>query len=78
MELRVLSKDKKGSASWSQVFIFSKWISYWYWLVSLLGAGDVVFYIVSTIPRGNSFGLQNMDMTHYDSMFGVIKDASNG
>ena len=35
-------------------------------------------YIASTILRGDSIGLQDMEITHHDSMFGVMKDVSNG
>ena len=46
--------------------------------MSLLGAGDLGFYIASPILRGDSVGLQDMEMTHYDSMFGMMKDVSTG
>ena len=60
------------------MLIFSKVISYWLRLISLLGAGPVGVCIESTVLRGDSVGLQDMEITHYDSMFGVTKDVSNG
>ena len=49
-------------------------ISSWSWLVSLLGEGDMVVYIASPITRGDTVGLQDMDITHYDSTLSVLKD----
>ena len=42
--------------------------------MSLLGEGAVGLYISSPVLSSNSFGLQKMEITHYDSMFGVMKD----
>ena len=56
----------------------SKGIASWLWLVSLLGAGARGVYIVSPILRNDYVGLQDMKITHYASMFGLIKDVSNG
>ena len=38
----------------------------------------MVVYIASTILRGDYVGPQYMETTHYDSVFGVIKEVSNG
>ena len=78
LERGVISRDMQGSASWPQVLIFSKGIASWYWLVSLLGKWTVGFYIASPILRRNSFGLQNMEMNQYDSIFDVMKDVLEG
>ena len=78
VELGFISRDMQGLASWPQVFIVRKEISSWSWLVSLLGKGGVGVYIASNILRSNSFGLKNMDITQYDSMFGVMKDVPDG
>ena len=78
VERGVISRDKQGSSAWSQVLIIIEGIESWSWLVSLLGAGEVGFYIDSTIHRGDSVGIQDMEITHYDSMFGVMEDGSNG
>ena len=53
-------------------------ISSWLWLVSLLGEGDMVVYIASPITRGDTVGLQDMDITHYDSTLSVLKDILDG
>ena len=45
--------------------------------MSLLCAGAVGLYIASPIPRGDSVGLQDVEITHYAIMFGVMKDVSN-
>ena len=45
--------------------------------MSLLVTEVVGVYIDSPILRGDYVGLQDMDITPYGSMFGVIKDASN-
>ena len=45
--------------------------------MSLLCAGDVGVYIASPILSNDSVGLQDINITHYDSMFGLIKDVSN-
>ena len=76
VERGVLSRYTQGLASWSQVLIVSEVIKSWSWLVSLLGARAVGVYITSPILRSNYFGLQNIEITHYDSMFGVMKDVS--
>ena len=60
------------------MLIVSKVIASWSWLVSLLGAGDVGFYIASPFLRVNTVGLQDMEIMHYDSIFGVMKDESDG
>ena len=60
------------------MFIFSKGIASWLCLLFLLGKGALRVYIASPILWGDSVGLQDMDITHYDSMFGVMKDVSNG
>ena len=78
VEKWVISREKQGSASWSQVLIVSKGIAYYSWLVSLLGEGDVVVYIASTIMRGDTVDLQDMKIMHYDIMFGVMKDVLDG
>ena len=78
MERGIISRDKKGLAECSQVLIFSKGISSWLWLVSMLGVGDVGVYIASSILKSDYVGLQDMEITHYDSMSGVMKDVSNG
>ena len=77
VERGVLSRDYQSLVSWSQMLIFRKVISYWSRLVSLLGAGVVGVYIAFPVLRGNSFGLKNMEITHYDIMFGVMKDVSD-
>ena len=74
----VLSREKKGSESWSLIWIAREGIEYRSWLVSLLGERAMGIYITSPILRINSFGLQNMDITHYDSMFGVMKNVLDG
>ena len=74
MEQGVLSREMQGLASRYQVLIVSEVIAYWYWLVSLLGTGDMRVYIASTILRRNYFGLKNIDINQYDTMFGVMKD----
>ena len=43
----------------------------------MLGAGSVGVYITSPILRGDTIGLQFMEITHHDSIFGVMKDVSN-
>ena len=53
-------------------------ISSWSWLVSLLGEGDMVVYIASPITRGDTVGIQDMDITHYDSTLSVLKDIFDG
>ena len=78
VERGVISRDKQSSSAWSQVSILRKLITSWSLLVPLLGAGDLGFYIASPILRVDSVGLQDMEMTHYDSMFGMMKDVSNG
>ena len=50
----------------------------WSWLVSLLGAWAMGFYIASPILRGDTVGLQDMDITNHNSMFGVMKDILDG
>ena len=60
------------------MLIVSRGIAYWSWLVSLLGEGALGFHIDSTILRKNCFGLQNMEITNYYSMFGVMKYVSDG
>ena len=42
--------------------------------MSLLVAGSLGVYITPPILRGDTVGLQDMEITHYDSMFGVEKD----
>ena len=74
----VISREKKGSASWSQLLIVSKVIASWLWLVSLLGEGAMGIYTVSPILKGDNVGLQDIYVTHYDIMFVVIKDVSDG
>ena len=78
VERGVIYRYKKGSVAWYQVLIASKRIVSWSWLVSLLDAGAVGVYIDSPILRGDSVGLQDMEIIHYDSMFDVTKDVSNG
>ena len=34
--------------------------------------------MASPILRGDTIGLKDMDITHYDSIFGVMKDESDG
>ena len=77
MQRGLIYRDKQGQAELSQVFIISKGIVSWLWLVSLLDAGAVGFYTASHIMRGDSVVIQDMDITHYDSIFGAIKDVSN-
>ena len=50
----------------------------WLWLVSLLGADFMGVYITSTILRDHSVGCQDMKITRYDSMVGLMKDVSSG
>ena len=78
VERGVLSRENKVLASWPQVMILNEGITYWSFLVSLLGAGSVGVYIDSPILRGNYFGLKNTEINHYESMFGAMKDVSNG
>ena len=70
--------ENKGSESWSQMLILREGIASWYWLVSLLGAGEVGFYIASTILRINYFGLQNTEITHYEIMVDVMNNVLDG
>ena len=77
VERGVISRDKQGLAAWAQVLICSEGIASWSWIVSLLGAGDMGFYIAYSILRDDSVGRQDMKITHYDSMFGLMKYASN-
>ena len=58
--------------------IIIKAIEYWLWLVSILGEGAVGVYIDYPILRYYTVGFQYMEITHYFSMFGVIKDVSDG
>ena len=60
------------------MLIFSKGIASWSWLMSLLGAGAMGVYIDYPILRGHSVCHQDMDITCYDSMVGLMKDVSNG
>ena len=46
--------------------------------MSLLGTGNVGVYIDSSIRSDDYVGLQYMEMIPYGSMFGVMKDVSNG
>ena len=46
--------------------------------MSLLGAGAMGVYIDYPILRGHSVCHQDMDITCYDSMVGLMKDVSNG
>ena len=78
VERGVLSRENKVLASWPQVMILNEGITYWSFLVSLLGAGSVGVYIASPIFRSNFFGIQNMDITRYESMFGLTKDVLDG
>ena len=78
MERWVIYRDKKGLAPWAQALILSKGIASWSWLVSLLGAGTMGVYINSTILRDHSVGCQDMEITRYDSMVGLMKDVSSG
>ena len=65
-------------AASSHVLIVREVIASWFWLVSMLGEGDVGVYFASPFLRDDSVGLQDMEITHLDSIFGVMKDASNG
>ena len=78
VEQGVLSRERQGSASWYHVFIVREVIASWLWLVSLLGAGAVGVYIAYTTLRGNTVGTKDMEITHYDSIFGLMKDISDG
>ena len=60
------------------MLISSEGIASWSWLVPLLGAGAMGVYITSPILRDDSIGSQDMQITHYDSMIGLMKDVSNG
>ena len=46
--------------------------------MSLLGAGAMGDFITSLIPMDDSVGCQDMNITHYNSIFGLMKDVSNG
>ena len=46
--------------------------------MSLLVAGSMGVYIAFLILRDDSVGRQYMKITHYGSMFGLMKDVSNG
>ena len=78
VERGVLSRENKVLASWPQVMILNEGITYWSCLVSLLGAGSVGVYIASPIMRGDTVGLQDMEIPHYDSTLGVMKGVLDG
>ena len=46
--------------------------------MSLLCAGDMGVYIASPILMDDSVGCQYMQITHFDSIVGLMKDLSNG
>ena len=64
--------------AWDQVLIVSKGISSWSWIVSLLGAGSIGVYIAYPVLRDHSVGCQDMEISRYDSMVGLMKDVSSG
>ena len=44
----------------------------------MLVAGAMWVYINYSILRGGTIGLQDMEINHYDSIFGVMKDVLDG
>ena len=77
VEQGVIYRDKQGLAAWAQVLIVSERIAPWSWLVSLLSAGTMGFYIASPILRNDYVGRQDIQITQYDSMADLMKDVSN-
>ena len=60
------------------MLIVSKVIASWSWIVSLLGAGSIGVYIAYPVLRDHSVGCQDMEISRYYSMVGLMKDVSSG